>query len=164
MIAADLRLVLVRELSAFQREIELFPDDELLFKTVPGIANSAGNLALHVCGNLRHFIGNVLGKVSYTRNRELEFSQRSETREDLIRELQTTIEVIESVLPTLGEDTLSADYPEALAGMRVRTGLFLLHLSIHLAHHLGQAGYLRRILTGQNQPSGAVSVQAFANP
>ena len=36
-----------------------------------------------------------------------------------------------------------------------------LHLSTHLAHHLGQAGYLRRTLTGENVTSGAVSMEAL---
>jgi hypothetical protein len=49
-ITSDLKVLLLRELAAFQREIELFPDDEAVWRTVPGITNSAGNLAAHVCG------------------------------------------------------------------------------------------------------------------
>src|SRR5678815_2545300 len=82
-----LRIVIGRE-GALQREIELFPDDELLWKTPPGIANSAGNLALHVCGNLQYFVGAVLGETGYVRDRPLEFSRRSGTRAELVRELR----------------------------------------------------------------------------
>ena len=51
---AELTILLVRELRGFEREIELVPSDDLLWKTVPGISNSVGNLATHVCGNLHH--------------------------------------------------------------------------------------------------------------
>lgn len=88
-IAADLRVLLVRELKAFEREVEMFPDDELVWKTVPGVTNSAGNLALHVCGNLQHFVGRVLGDTNYVRDRELEFSRSSGSRAELAREIRT---------------------------------------------------------------------------
>jgi len=39
--------------------------------------------------------------------------------------------------------------------------LFLIHLAVHLSLHLGQAGYLRRIVTGDARSSGPVSLQAL---
>jgi uncharacterized damage-inducible protein DinB len=156
------RLVLVRELKAFQREIEMFPDDELVWRTTSGVSNSAATLALHVCGNLQHFVGAVLGATGYVRNRDLEFSRRSGPRAELARELGRAIEVVQAVLPGIPAESLSREYPEAVGGIRLPTGLFLLHLATHLAHHLGQAGYLRRVLTGENRGSGAISVKALA--
>jgi hypothetical protein len=41
-----------------------------------GISNSAGNLCLHLIGNLNHFIGATLGNTGYVRNREQEFSSK----------------------------------------------------------------------------------------
>ena len=55
-----LRLVL-RDLAALQREVTAYPDDESLWRVAPGITNSGGTLALHLAGNLRGFIGSVLG-------------------------------------------------------------------------------------------------------
>ena len=78
----DLRRLLVRELEAFAREVELFPDDASLWKTLPGVTNSAGNLALHVCGNLKHYLGGVLGGSGYVRNRDPEFASRAGSRDD----------------------------------------------------------------------------------
>ena len=78
----DLSRLLERELETFARELELFPDDESLFKTLPGVGNSAGNLGLHVCGNLQHFVGAVLGGTGYVRNRDAEFAARSGRRDD----------------------------------------------------------------------------------
>ena len=51
-----------------------------------------------------------------------------------------------------------------VGGITVSTRRFLIHLATHLAWHLGQAGYLRRILTGQNVSTGAVPVPALAEP
>ena len=48
----------------------LFPDDETVWRTLPGVPNSAGNLALHVAGNLQHFVGAVLGGSAYVRDED----------------------------------------------------------------------------------------------
>ena len=60
-LAGHMSDLLVRELEGLRREIALFPDDASIWRTVPGVTNSAANLALHVAGNLQHFVGRVLG-------------------------------------------------------------------------------------------------------
>jgi hypothetical protein len=160
----DIRRLMTRELEAFAREVELFPDDDTLWKTVPGVANSAGNLALHVCGNLKHFVGAVLGDSGYARKRDAEFAVRSGRREDVARQLRETIGVVSTVLARLPRSVLEAPYPEPHDGVQLRCDRFLLHLCVHLAFHLGQAGYLRRALTGEARTSGAVSLKALAEP
>ena len=152
-----LRILLLRDLDSFRREVELYPDDDVLWKTLPGVSNSGGNLALHAAGNLLHFIGSILGKTGYVRNRDAEFSRRSGTRADVIVELSRAHEVVGSVLGRLTDEELTRPYPELVNNRRFVTGDFLLHLSTHLAFHLGQAGYLRRALTGDVTSSGAVS-------
>ena len=159
----DLSRLLVRELETFAREVELFPDDESLFKTLPGVTNSAGNLALHVCGNLQHFVGAVLGATGYVRNRELEFSSRSGKRDDVARRLRETAAVVASTLARLPEVALSQAYPEPVAGVQLPCGRFLMHLAVHLGFHLGQAGYLRRVVTGDSRTVGTVPVAALAD-
>lgn len=147
-----------RELQTFAREIALFPEDELVWQTRPGVANAAGNLALHACGNLQHFVGAVLGGTGYVRRRDEEFATGTRTRAELVADLTATSDV---VARTLGGKTL-ADFPEVfpadLAGSRLPTALFLVHLEAHLAFHLGQAGYLRRVLTGDSAGSGAIAL------
>ena len=155
--------LLVRELNGFAKEIEAFPDDELMWATVPGVANSSANLALHVCGNLQHFIGAVLGGTGYVRNREAEFGTRSGSRVRIIEEIRKTIAAVEQVLLELPDEALLRPFPIPLHDLTLRTDRFLLHLMAHLAHHLGQAGYLRRMLTGGGSsaplPLGALVVQ-----
>jgi len=159
----DVRRLMVRELEAFAREVELFPDDESLWRTLPGIANSSGNLALHVCGNLRHFVGGVLGGTGYVRDRPAEFATRAGRRADVARQLRETAEIVAATLPRLPESVLAAPYPEPHDGVQLPCGRFLVHLCVHLAFHLGQAGYLRRALTSDARTSGAVSLKALAD-
>ena len=161
--ASWIRLLLVRELEAFERELELFPNDELVWATLPGIPNPAGTLALHVSGNLQHFVGHVLGGTSYVRDRDAEFSRRGLPRAALESEIREAIRVVESVVPRLSPESMALEYPESVGGVRFPTGLFLLHLGTHAAHHLGQAGYLRRALTGDSRHAGAISIKALAS-
>jgi len=159
---ADLALLLTRELEAFAREVEAFPNDDAVFKTLPGVTNSAGNLAQHVAGNLRHFVGAVLGGSGYVRDRSAEFTARGTSRAELARELRETAALVGEVLPRLSEEQLAARYPEAVGGIEVPCDRFLLHLLSHLAHHLGQAGYLRRVLTADERSVGPISLKALA--
>jgi hypothetical protein len=159
----DVRRLLSRELEAFAREVELFPDDDTLWRTVPGVTNSAGNLALHACGNLKHFVGAVLGGTGYARAREAEFATRSGRREDVARQVRETAAVVSAVLPRVPRSALEGPYPEPHDGVQLRCDRFLLHLCVHLAFHLGQAGYLRRALTGDARTSGAISLKALAD-
>jgi len=159
----DVRRVLTRELEALAREVELFPDDDVLWKTVPGVTNSAGNLALHACGNLNHFVGAVLGGTGYVRDRPAEFATRTGRRADVARQIRETAAVLTNALARVPESALAAPYPEPHDGVQLSCGLFLLHLCVHLAFHLGQAGTLRRALTGDARTSGAVSLAALAD-
>jgi len=159
----DMERLLVRDLAGFAREIELFPDEASVWKTLPGVSNSAGTLALHVCGNLKHFVGAVLGGTGYVRNRDREFAVRDVPREEILREIRETSEIVSSVLPKLSPEVLDAPYPESHGGVRLSGRLFLLHVCTHAAFHLGQAGYLRRALTGDARPSGALSIRALVD-
>jgi uncharacterized damage-inducible protein DinB len=161
-IAADLARLLVRELEGFAREIRMFPDDAGVWQTVPGVANAAGNLALHVAGNTQYYIGTMLGGTGYVRNRDAEFARRSGARTEIIAELDAAIAVVRDVLPGISEERLEAEFPEPVMGMKLRTGLFLLHLCTHAAFHLGQAGYARRVITGDATSAGPIPLGSIA--
>ena len=160
--ASWLSRMFVRELEAFERELALFPDESLVWKTVPGVTNSVGTLTLHVCGNLQHFVGQGIGRTGYLRDRNHEFSARDIARDALQRELRTTIGIVERIMPQVTDDDLMREYPEAVGGVHMLTGMFLTHLSAHLAFHLGQAGYLRRALTGETRSANPVPLQPLS--
>ncbi len=159
----DLLLLLVRELEGFQREVELFPDDESLWRVVPGVSNSVGNLALHVAGNLRTYIGATLGRTGYVRDREREFGQRSGTRQEVVAELAHAIATVRGVLPTVSPEQLAAPLVQPGAPEGVPAHRFLMYLAVHAGFHLGQAGYLRRAVTGSTQSSGPISTARLAD-
>ncbi|GMV22338.1 MAG: hypothetical protein AMXMBFR57_22870 [Acidimicrobiia bacterium] len=147
---ALVRRQLLRELDAFIREVEACPDDEVLWKVAPGVTNSVGNLGLHVAGNLQHFVGHMIGGSGYVRDREREFSQRSGTRAEVCNHLRAAREVVDATLAALPDSRLSDELTGVLPDRGLPIGPFLMHLGAHLAFHLGQAGYLRRVLTGDN--------------
>jgi len=161
-LAADLLILLRRDLRCLAREVALFPDDLTLWHTVPGIANSAGNLALHVAGNLQHFVGAVLGGSGYVRQREQEFAQRKGTRAEVAAALEAALAEVERTLAVLEPAALGAAFPVSVAGVQPPTGRFLLHLAAHLAFHLGQVGYLRRALTGDPTSADGMGIQELA--
>lgn len=144
----DVRRLLVREVDAFLREVALFPSDALLWQVVPGVLNPAGTLALHVAGNLQHFVGAVLGGSGYVRDRNAEFAVRNWTRDRVAFELRAARDAVETTLPRVEADTLTELYAAAPNNLAIRTDMFLMHLVAHTAMHLGQAGYIRRVVTG----------------
>lgn len=161
--APDLRRLLLRELAAFEREVELTPD-AMLWTVAPGVTNPVGTLALHAAGNLRHFIGGVLGGTGYVRDRDAEFRSRDVPRAEVLARLQRAAEEVAGTLERLDPAVLERNYPLEIGGARLATGRFLMHLAVHLGFHLGQAGYLRRTLTGENTSTAPVAVSALAEP
>lgn len=151
-----------RELDAFERELALFPDDATVWRVVPGVTNAAGTLVLHCCGNLQHFVGHVLGGTSYVRDRDAEFSRTGLPRDVLLGDLRASREVVQAALARLTDAQLNEPYAEAVGGVTMVTGLFLTHLAAHLAFHLGQAGYLRRVLTGDTRSSAPLPLKPLA--
>ena len=149
----ELAALFARDLERVSQEITAFPSDEALWRTAAGVTNSAGNLALHVAGNLQYFVGTCMGRGSYVRNRQAEFSTREGTRAEVDSTLRAAIDAVNETLMTCSEATLNEPMPGAPGGIPMRTGMLLLHLVAHTAFHLGQAGYLRRLLAGEQAAS-----------
>lgn len=154
----DFSLILARELDGMAREIGAFPDDTSVWQTAPGVTNAAGNLALHLAGNVQHFIGTLLGRTGYVRNREAEFGRRSGTRAELVEELERARAVVQTVLPGLPATALEATISHPQLPGPIPAQRLLVHLCAHAGFHLGQAGYLRRVLTAENRSVGPLPV------
>jgi uncharacterized damage-inducible protein DinB len=135
-----------RDLNKLKTEIELYRNEETIWKTDRNISNSAGNLCLHLVGNLNNYIGAILGNSGYVRNRELEFSLKDVPRTELIQQIENTIEIVNSSLERLSTEDLHKEYPSEPLGYKMTTGYFLIHLFGHLSYHLGQINYHRRLL------------------
>jgi uncharacterized damage-inducible protein DinB len=142
----DVAEILARDLGRLSEELQAYDREEDLWKTSPGISNSTGTLALHLLGNLQHYLGAVLGETGYVRDRDAEFSRRDVPRAEIVAEIERTREVVRRVVPSLDDAALGAEYPQEVAGRRMTTGYHLIHLVAHFAYHLGQVNYHRRLL------------------
>ena len=146
MLLATLQLLFERDLNRLIAEIALYKEEATLWQVDKNISNSAGNLTLHLIGNLNTYIGKELGKTGYVRNRDLEFSQKNIPREELVTKLQDTIDVIRNSLSKVTESDLENEYPILVFTEKTSTGYLLVHLTTHLNYHLGQINYHRRLM------------------
>ena len=139
--------IIERDLKKLEEEIKLYPTEASLWILHGAIKNPAGNLCLHLCGNLQHYIGAILGGSGYIRDRDREFAVRHIIREDLLSEIQQTREAVRSAMEKLDPNTLEQTYPEQVFSYSMTTSYFLIHLASHLGYHLGQINYHRRLLS-----------------
>ncbi len=129
--------VITRELKALRREIESYPSDAELWEIPAGIANPGGNLALHLAGNLQYFVV---------------------PRAELLREIDNAIAAVEMGMSKISDEDLAKPFPEKIGGVNSSTGAFLAHFATHLAYHLGQVDYHRRMLTGEGKTVKAMAL------
>lgn len=146
MLTETLKSLFNRDLNKLKVEIESYENENQIWAIDKNISNSAGNLCLHLIGNINNFIGTELGKTGYIRNRPLEFSLKDVPRAEIISKIDETILVVNNTLDSLTEADLKAIYPQIVFEKEMTTEFFLVHLSTHLAYHLGQINYHRRLI------------------
>ncbi|HCW08018.1 MAG TPA: DinB superfamily protein [Cytophagales bacterium] len=142
----DLKKVYLKDLQKLKEEISLYRDEQSLWKIEKEISNSAGNLCLHLIGNLNHFIGATMGHSGYVRNRDQEFAAKNILQKELIKMVEETIEVVDKTLSSTKDEELVKEYPLVVFKEKMTTGYFLFHLVGHLSYHLGQINYHRRLV------------------
>lgn len=146
MLTETLKSLFNRDLNKLKVEIESYQNESQMWVTDKNISNSGGNLCLHLIGNINTFIGTELGKTGYIRNRPLEFTTKNVPKSELITKIDETISVVNKTLDSLTEADLQAIYPQIVFEKEMTTEFFLVHLSTHLAYHLGQINYHRRLI------------------
>jgi len=135
-----------RDLNKLKEELNAYHDEAALWKVEAGISNSAGNLALHLIGNLNHFIGATLGNTGYVRQRENEFAFKNVPRHEIIRSIDDTIKVVQETLDKISDADMDNPFPFKLPLGDGSTRYMLVHLTTHLGYHLGQINYHRRLI------------------
>ena len=103
-------------------------------------------------------MGNVLGKNGYVRNRDAEFGSRDIPRAELLSEIDNAIAAVELGMSQVREEDLAKPFPEKVGGVSSSTGAFLAHFATHLAYHLGQVDYHRRIMSGEGKTVKALAL------
>jgi hypothetical protein len=146
MLTETLKLLFERDLIKLSSEIQAYKNEENIWRTNQNINNSTGNLCLHIIGNLNWFIGTQLGNTGYIRHRELEFSSKDIPRADLLIEIDKTRSILDLTLYKLKDNQLKEEYPILVFDQKISTYYFLVHLTTHLAYHLGQINYHRQLL------------------
>jgi uncharacterized damage-inducible protein DinB len=156
MLVAAVAAILDRDLQALAREVSAYPDERALWATPQGITNSAGTLAVHLAGNIRHYFGAKLGGTGYVRDRPAEFATRDVPRATILAYIEEARAAVRTAAARTSDDRQDEDFPEVIGGVRVVTGEYLIHLVSHFAFHLGQVDYHRRVVTGQTRGVDAV--------
>jgi uncharacterized damage-inducible protein DinB len=146
MLVETLRLLFNRDLLRLKSEIDLYKDESKIWIVEKNIANSAGNLCLHLIGNLNTYIGAEFGKTNYVRNRELEFSLKNISKKELIDKIENTILVVDKSLQSITEEELKNENQILVSDKKATLEFLLIHLTTHLTYHLGQINYHRRLL------------------
>jgi Protein of unknown function (DUF1572) len=146
MLIQTLKILFRRDLEKLKLEILAYSNENNLWKAEKSIANSGGNLCLHLIGNLNKYIGAEIGRTGYIRHRDLEFSLKNTPRSELVKMIEDTIVVVENGLTALSADDLEKEYPILVFAEKTSTEYFLVHLTVHLGYHLGQINYHRRLL------------------
>jgi hypothetical protein len=163
MIAEHHRRLILRDVAGLKRQLESYPDESAIWDRSGGIGNPPGNLGLHVAGNLRHFVGHVLGGIDYVRDRDAEFSRRDVPLAEILADLDAAAAAVDSTLRNVPEDRLSEPFPMKFGDVELNTGRFLTHLCSHLAYHLGQVDYHRRITTGGPALPGVMGFEGLVD-
>ena len=162
----SIQRVMVRDLRTLAAEIQAYENEDDIWRLVPGVNNSAGTLALHLAGNIQHYIGAVLGDTGYVRDRDAEFARRDVPRAELAAGIEAAIAAVQNCMPGIDPEQRDEPYPDKIMAVSqdlgaLTTGMFLQHLVTHLNYHLGQVDYHRRVLTGGSAVDGAQSIPAL---
>ncbi|WP_299312792.1 DUF1572 family protein [uncultured Aquimarina sp.] len=145
-IIAVLKTIFDRDLKKLKAEVNAYSKEEILWVETKEISNSAGNLCLHLVGNLNTYIGAEFGNTGYVRERDKEFSLKNVPRSQLIFMINEVMPIVQNSLDKLTQEDLQKEYPRILMDKNPSTLRFLIHLTTHLTYHLGQINYHRRML------------------
>jgi hypothetical protein len=135
----------IRYIDQMKEEISAYKDEADIWKLTGSINNSPGTLTLHMCGNLQHFVGAVIGNTEYVRNRDEEFAKKNASRNDLLTELEVTRNIVDAEFDNLDDDRLEEKFPSTHFGEDISYGYALSRLISHFAYHVGQINYHRRM-------------------
>ena len=144
-VSTHLSALFERDLKVLRKEIESYKNEPTLWVKAGEINNPPGNLALHICGNLKHFIGAILLKNGYERDRKFEFEGTAE-RQELLNQVDEALSVVTTFFSEVKSERYDEKYPLEVFGHEMTIFYFLVHLHGHLNYHLGQINYHRRIL------------------
>jgi len=123
--------------------------DEDLWWRPNEVSNSAGNLMLHLCGNVRQWIVSSIGGVEFKRNRDAEFAAKGPIpKSQLVDDLKQVLAEVDDVLAHIQSDRLL----DRLKIQKFETSKLqaVYHVVEHFSYHLGQILYIYKLRTGSD--------------
>lgn len=109
-------------------------------------ANSAGNIVLHLCGNVRQWIVAGVSGAPDVRNRDAEFAAVDGLScEELVAELETSCAAVRDVLTALSPEALSET--RCIQGRNTTVFSAIYHVVEHFSGHAGQVILLAKSFT-----------------
>lgn len=147
-LASTRQLIARQNLPYIVKCLQQLSEEEIWWRPNPA-SNSAGNLALHLCGNVRQWIISGLGGAQDKRNRDREFAEQgSISRQVLVTQLRRTVRDASRVLAKLSDESMARKY--SIQGYQV-TGLeAVFHVAEHFGRHTGQIIYITKLKRGQD--------------
>jgi len=110
-------------------------------------SNAVGNLALHLCGNVRQWIIHGVGGAADVRRRAEEFSARGgPTSQELAGRLEATVGEAVAVIGKLTPERLAEHV--VIQNYDVTRLEAVLHVLEHFAQHTGQILFATKLLAG----------------
>lgn len=147
-LASARQLIAKQNLPHIVKCLQQLSEEEIWWR--PNAAsNSAGNLVLHLCGNVRQWIISGLGGAPDKRQRDLEFSQQGPIpRRELVTRLRRTVRDAFRVLVKLSDDSLARKY--SIQGYHVTGMDAVFHVTEHFGYHTGQIIYITKLKRGED--------------
>ena len=112
-------------------------------------SNSAGNLILHLCGNITQYAISALGEKEDIRERDLEFSTLGGvTKEELIAKLSAVLKQAREVMLSRTQEQWLSKYK--VQGFLLSGIGIAVHVVEHYAYHTGQLAFWTKQLRGKD--------------
>lgn len=129
-----------------KHEIALYRKEEDLWITCCNVNNSAGNLAIHICGSINHFVNHGIGNTPYKRDRNVEFSQKDLSQKQILQTIEKTKANTLKTIKNINPKKLEENFPLESPFGEISSSAAIVILLGHLQYHLGQISYHRRLL------------------
>jgi uncharacterized damage-inducible protein DinB len=130
------------------RCLQLLSEKEIWWRP-NDVSNAAGNIVLHLCGNVRQWIISGLGEAPDFRERDKEFGERGPIpRRALISQLKSTVKQACQTIDSVSSKTLSQEFE--IQGFRVSGLVAIAHVYEHFAYHTGQIIYITKLERGKD--------------
>ena len=128
--------------------LEVLSDTDLWWRPHEA-ANSAGNLVLHLAGNIRQWVVSGVGGAPDRRDRATEFSRREPlSRAELVARITEAVLEADGVIAST--DPASLEERREIQGRRVTLLQAIYHAVEHFGMHTGQIIYIAKLRSGSD--------------